>query len=289
MIDEDIVTAMPVISPGYVTLAEGTIASDYSLKNLSKSLGEAQVEFMPSIKAETNEYGGYKYTPLVAIIAAVRPSLVKHHLTVSQFPVTDLATKTITIYSRIVHWDSGEWMQNALELPGELALGKGGAPVFNQQTIGGSQTYAMKYAYKAIVGIPDAEEMIDSSGEKGDLPARSKGKPAPQTARRDAKPAGDAHEAEFTITGNRLTVPVIAVEKKHNDTRNVDYLVVWPDGIVDGHDRLTVWDDKLFDSLLGKAAKKTCGFEFKASADNKFWSITKVLHVGEDVIDGGVA
>jgi hypothetical protein len=161
-------------SPGFVTLAEGTIASDYALKNLNKSLGDAQIEFIPAVKGEVNNYGGYKYTPLVVIIDAVRPSLHKFHLTVSQFPVTDLATKTITIHSRLVHWDSGEWMQNALELPAELALGKGGTPVFNQQTIGGSQTYAQKYAYKAIVGIPDSEEMIDSTEEKGDLPSRQK-------------------------------------------------------------------------------------------------------------------
>lgn len=170
-IENEVVAVTP---SGYVVLAEGTIASDYALKNLNKALGDAQVEFVPAVKGEINQYGGYKYTPLVVIIDAVRPSLHKFHLTVSQFPVTDLATKTITIYSRLVHWDSGEWMQNALELPAELALGRGGTPVFNQQTIGGSQTYAQKYAYKAIVGIPDSEEMIDSTDEKGDLPSRTR-------------------------------------------------------------------------------------------------------------------
>ena len=168
------VKSITLVKTEYVTLADGTIASDYALKELNKALGQAQVEFLPAVKGEVNTYGGYKYTPLEAIIGAVRPSLVKCHITVSQFPVTDLENKTITIYSRLVHWDSGEWMQNGLELPAELALGKGGTPVFNQQTIGGSQTYAQKYAYKAIVGIPDSEEMIDSTEEKGDLPSRQK-------------------------------------------------------------------------------------------------------------------
>ena len=158
----------------FVTLAEGTIASDFVLKNLNKALGEAQNEFEDAVKSAVNTYGGWKYTPLKAIISAVRPALTKYHLTVSQFPVSDLETKTITLHTRLVHWDSGEWMQNALDLPGELALGKEGAPKFNQQTIGGSLTYAMKYAYKPIVGIPDGEEMIDSTDEKGDLPARAK-------------------------------------------------------------------------------------------------------------------
>ena len=158
----------------YVELAPDTIASDYALQSLNKALGEAQNEYLPAVKGEVNTYGGYKYTPLIVIVSAVRPALTKYHLTVSQFARVDLETKTVTVYTRLVHWDSGEWMQNALELPAELALGKGGTPVFNQQTIGGSQTYAQKYAYKAILGIPDSEEMIDSKEEKGDLPARKK-------------------------------------------------------------------------------------------------------------------
>ena len=161
---------------GFVTLAEGTIASDYALKNLNKALGEAQAEFTPAVKSEENKWGGYKYTPLSEIVKACRPALVKHHLTVSQIPGVDLERKTAVIHTRVVHWDSGEWFQNSLELPGELALGKDGAPKFNQQTIGGTFTYIQKYAYKTNLGIPDSEEMIDSTEEKGDLPARSKGK-----------------------------------------------------------------------------------------------------------------
>jgi small-conductance mechanosensitive channel len=168
-------TPIPATQPaGFVLLAPGTIASDYALQSLNKALGQAQDEFEDAVKNAVNTYGGWKYTPLETLIKAVRPSLTKYHLTISQFPVTDLEEKTITVYTRIVHWDSGEWMQNALELPGELALGKDGAPKFNQQTIGGSQTYGQKYAYKAIAGIPDGEEMIDSTDEKGDLPSRQK-------------------------------------------------------------------------------------------------------------------
>jgi predicted RNA-binding Zn-ribbon protein involved in translation (DUF1610 family) len=157
----------------FVELAPGTIASDYALKNLSKSLGEAQKEFLPSVKSVENDYAHYDYVPLESIVAAVRPSLCKYHLTVSQFSETDLESKTIAVYTRLVHWDSGEWMQNMMELPAEMALGKEGALKFNQQTIGGSQTYGQKYPYKAIVGIPDSEGDPDSKDESGDLKARS--------------------------------------------------------------------------------------------------------------------
>lgn len=160
------------VKESFVTLAPGTIGSDFALKNLSKALGEAQNEFLPAVKTEENKWGGYQYTPLVVIVSAVRPALTKHHLTVSQFSQVDLEQKIVSVFTRLVHWDSGEWMQNQFDLPGELALGKDGAPKFNQQTIGGSQTYGQKYPYKAILGIPDSEELIDSSDEKSNLPAR---------------------------------------------------------------------------------------------------------------------
>lgn len=188
------------IPASFVTLAEGTTASDYALKELSKALGQAQNEFGHASKSEKNAYVGYQYVPLEQIIAAARPSLTKYHLTVSQFPVVDLESKMVTLYTRVVHWDSGEWMQNAIDVPAELALGKDGAPKFNQQTIGGSQTYAQKYAYKAILGIPDSEEMVDSTEEKGDLPARTK---SPQRGQPQRTAPDDPQAAAQAPTGIR--------------------------------------------------------------------------------------
>ena len=198
--DEPTPVPVPV---GFVLLAPGTIASDFALQRLSKALGEAQNEFDDAVKSAVNTYGGWKYTPLKAIVDAVRPSITKYHLTILQFPVSNLEEKSITIYTRLSHWDSGEWMQNALEVPGELALGKDGAPKFNQQTIGGSQTYAQKYAYKAIAGIPDGEEMIDSTDEKGDLPSRKK---APQPPPRPTTTAQSAQQG----TQRAATAPAAA-------------------------------------------------------------------------------
>ena len=177
----DVLANEPV---GYVILSDSTTASDYALKNLNASLGHAQSEFTDSVKDAENKYGGWKYTPLTNIIAAIRPALTKHHLTLSQFPETDLARKTVKVITRLVHWDSGEWSQNVLELPAELALGKDGSPKFNQQTIGGTITYGQKYAIKPIAGIADDEETIDSTEDKGDLPARGKPQPKPAPIQR---------------------------------------------------------------------------------------------------------
>jgi hypothetical protein len=238
----------------FVVLAPGTIASDFALKDLNAALGKAQNEFLPATKDAENAYGGWKYTPLEVLIKAVRPSLTKFHLTVSQFPVTDLETKTITVYTRIVHWDSGEWMQNALELPGELALGKGGVAMFNQQTIGGSQTYGQKYAYKAIVGIPDSEEMIDSTDEKGDLPGRSKAKPVPaptqppRTEKLIEITRKSTNTGVWSLVADRLTCVPIAVEYRKTGKDQPFLAVTW-NGKLDGLTWGSCFDTKLFDAL----------------------------------------
>lgn len=262
----------------YVELAPGTIASDYALKELNKALGNAQNEFELSERSELNPYFGYKYTPLISIISAVRPALTKHHLTVSQFATADLEQKTVTIYTRIVHWDSGEWMQNAHEFPAELALGKDATPRFNQQSIGGSETYGMKYAYKAIVGIADSEEMIDSTEEKGDLPSRGKGSKGITTSEfvaqkstqqwndkqkvqqaTQAKAADPVHTGIFLgVPPDLLTfVPVKAERKVYikddKDKTEVPYVEVFFNGRLNGWNAASCWHKSLHDILAGSA------------------------------------
>lgn len=310
---------LPKPTVGFVLLAPGTIASDYSLQSLNKALGEAQNEFLPAVKGEENKFIGYKYVPLESIIAAVRPSLTKFHLTVSQFPVVDLEMKTISLYTRLVHWDSGEWFQSELILPAELALGKDGAPKFNQQTIGGSQTYAQKYAYKAILGVPDSEEMIDGTDEKGDLPSRQKRvtpasviktaisqQPAgasaaswgaqPSTQRPANAPAayqGQAGGIKFippnglttTIKGVRL-VAAVSAEGDRKATR--PYLVVTFLGMHNGVNFASCFDTKYWD-LLEASVGLECHFQIKEADKNNqhFINIVDVIYVdGEEYKDG---
>jgi hypothetical protein len=274
----------------YVTLAPGTTASDYALKELNNSLGKAQDEFLPATKDAENAYGGWKYTPLEVLVKAVRPSLTKYHLTISQFPVIDLEAKTVTVYTRLVHWDSGEWMQNALELPGELALGKGGIPVFNQQTIGGSQTYGQKYAYKAIVGIPDSEEMIDSTEEKGDLPARSKGQ---KQAPRPVAPTQPQSSQKPTDVGvwrlDRDVLTCVAVGVQDKRPAKPIVTVTW-NGKLDGLNWGTCFDTALFPALLS-ASGGECQIRLKqnkkADGGDVYFSITDVISVkGVPYTDG---
>lgn len=270
----------------YVVIAENIIASDYALKNLNKSLGEAQNEFTSAIKDETNTYGGYKYTPLTNIIAAVRPALTKHHLTISQFPLPDLERKTISLVTRMSHWDSGEWVQSTLELPAELALGKGGTPVFNQQTIGGSITYAQKYAYKPILGIADSEETIDSTEEKGDLPPRAP-KAAPKPVREPAaqvnsgaRPNPVENNGTFLLSEDLLQCVVKGVSEKETKQKR-PYIVVTFNGRVDGFNYASCFHASLI-PLLKSAVDKpiTIRLSPKRSDDGKsiqYFNIEDVL------------
>lgn len=173
-----------------VQLAEGVLASDYALKNLGDALRMAQPEFASVIKTEENKWGGYRYTSLENIVAASRPALAKYGIVATPFHSVDTERKTVTLGFRVAHPKSGEWFINTFELPAELALGKDGGPKFNQQTIQGSFTYALKTLYKGIFGTPDSEEMIDGAEQPGaNLPARPKAKapaPAKSSAREQA-------------------------------------------------------------------------------------------------------
>ncbi len=267
---------------GFVILSDTTIASDYALKNLNKALGEAQLEFGDSIKDAKNTYGGWKYTPLTNIIAAIRPALSKHHLTISQFPETDLERKTVRMLTRLSHWDSAEWVQNILELPAELALGKEGTPRFNQQTIGGTITYAQKYSLKPIAGIADDEEAIDSSEDKGDLPARSAKQTTEKWAAREANKNKPPSTTPTKLEGNILTGTVKEIKSGTTKAGKEYRAVVLEDSIaVPGapkpFDTVWVWHQSMWEDLAAMPGKEC---EFMVATSDKGFTLNTILRIG---------
>jgi ERF superfamily len=290
----------------YVTLGDGIIASDWVLKNLNKALGTAQDTFTAAVKDLINSYGGYKYVPLENIIASSRPSLSKNHLTVMQFPFADLERKTITLTTRMVHWDSGEWVQSVLELPAELALGKDGALKFNQQTIGGGVTYARKIAYKPIVGVSDSDDDIDSTETQPSMDARPKkttpaqalktapqqpaqpqSQPAPQQTQQQATPPQE--QGIFKpMPGDLLTCVILATqEKKTAGEKGKPYMSATFNGRLHGFNFATAWDTGLFDALKA-GVNKECQLQLKPFKESdKFINIIDVLFVdGQEYVGG---
>ena len=181
-------------------------------------------------------------------------------------------------------------MQNALELPAELALGKGGTPVFNQQTIGGSETYAQKYAYKAIVGIPDSEEMIDSTEEKGDLPSR----PKAQRARSEEAPRPEPQkpavpQGPFELQdGGLLRCVVRGVAENHTKgDKSRPFLQVTFNGYLHTFNFATCFDAGLFDAVK-ECVGKVCTLKLRAWKEgDKFINIADVFEVdGVEYVNG---
>ncbi len=281
----------PEINPtGYVILAPGTIASDYSLKSLNEALGKAQAEFVPATKSGENKYSNFDYTKFSDLVSATRPALTKNHLTVSQFAVTDLPTKTISIHSRLVHWDSGEWIQNQIELPAELALGKDGALKFNQNTIGGSQTYGQKYAYKAIVGIPDSEETVDSAEHQGNIQSSGK-RTTPAEAAKTAPPVQEGPFNYNAEDGILICKILGTIEKQTKQAPNSSkppskYFALTFNGRIDGFNYGTCFDTALFDALKNAEGKETT-LKLKYAQGDKFINITDVLSINKVLYEKG--
>lgn len=290
----------------YVTLGDGIIASDWALKHLNAALGKAQDEFAPAVKDVLNSYSNYKYVPLDNIISCSRSALSKNHLTVMQFPFADLERKTITLTTRMVHWDSGEWVQSVLELPAELALGKDGALKFNQQTIGGGVTYARKIAYKPIVGVADSDDDIDATESQPSMDSRPKKttpaqalatapkqQPAtqPQQTQQSPPPKQEDRGIFKLMPDGVLTCFIKGITAKETKEKK-PYLVVTVNGYLKAAkdeqggnvNHGFCYDTGLFDALkLG--VTKEC--QLKLDLSGKFVKITEVFYVdGQEFVEG---
>jgi hypothetical protein len=253
--------------------------SSEQINELATALAAAQKMYTPVKKAKTGLIEGvsrktgkpysyeYKYADLADVLQMALPALSANGLSFSQ-PNTLIDGK-LRVVSRLMH-STGQWIESD-----GIEISEGGTP----QEFGMESTYFRRYDGASLLGIaPDEDTDAVNIGPKS-------------TQKLDAKPA-QQHNADCKIDGDRMTVRVTAVEQKTG--KKGDYLVVWPDGLVlDGIDRIFVYDDKLFPYLLGKAQNKTCGFKFDTrtveNAENgtkrTFARITDVLFVGEDVIE----
>jgi hypothetical protein len=251
---------------------------------LNTALLESQKQFTPVKKAADGQDGNrkFKYATLDDILAMAVPILNAHGILLSQY--TSIVGQDTRVVTRLDHVESGEWKESdGLPLRFEVL----------PKELGGEVTYWRRYDISPFLGIATEE---DTDAPKGNFnaaknPDQAKAQIDAARARTNTRPA-EVHEAKFRLIGDRLTVPVEAVEKKHSDKKKSDYLVVWPDGTVNGTDRLYVWDSKLFPHLVGKAQKQTCSFnieqkKFTTTNGKEINSIiiTGVDTVGEDVIE----
>lgn len=142
---------------------------------LYKALAAAQKDFPPIDKSQTGDAGSYtyKYADLANILAAVRPVLAKHGLSVTQ-PIRGEYLHTVLAH------ESGETIES------QVRIGDPGKP----QQYGSLLTYVRRYALIALLGVA-AEEDTEARGVEAPVASA----PTSQLAR-DIGPPSESEVSE---------------------------------------------------------------------------------------------
>lgn len=161
------------------------------ISSLVAALAKAQGEFKPAVFDRKNPHFNSAYASLTAVVDAVRDSLSKHGLVVSQI-VTSTPEGKYFLETILAH-TSGEWIAGTVE----LLIGKR-----DMQGIGSAVTYAKRYCFSAILGIvSDADPDDDGNGASGKPPEPTKSAPrgpAPQvTPKAQPRPAQARQPGDF--------------------------------------------------------------------------------------------
>jgi hypothetical protein len=137
-----------------------------SITELAKALNKFQAECSGAKKSKKNPFFKSTYANLEEVINCAKEALDANGLSVSQFPVSHenkAGVETILMHS------SGEWISSTLL----LACSKQ-----DPQGMGSAITYARRYAYQSVLGIPSE----DDDGNKATYGNRTpQQKPAPQS------------------------------------------------------------------------------------------------------------
>jgi len=127
-----------------------------SIKELATALNKAQSEMSGAKKGKVNPFFKSKYANLEEVISCAKEALFNNGLSVSQFPVTQDNKAGVT--TLLMH-SSGEFIEDTLL----LTCAKN-----DPQGMGSAITYARRYAYQSVLGIPSE----DDDGNNASKPAK---------------------------------------------------------------------------------------------------------------------
>jgi len=117
-----------------------------SIAELAKALNAFQSEVSGAKKSANNPFFKSKYADLQEVINCAKDALHNNGLSVSQFPIAEdgrAGVETILMHS------SGEFIASSLM----LSVAKN-----DPQGMGSAITYARRYAYQAVLGIPSEDD-----------------------------------------------------------------------------------------------------------------------------------
>lgn len=129
-----------------------------TISKLAAALVAAQAE-MPIVTMNAqNPFLKNKYADLGAVIAASRPVLAKHKLSICQFPTDEGGNIGVT--SILIH-ESGEWIEEMVSIPATDQKGLSVA-----QSAGVVISYLRRYSWASILGLYADEDNDGHTGEK---------------------------------------------------------------------------------------------------------------------------
>ena len=173
---------------------------------LATALAAAQAEIKDPGKARKGQVKGktdYRYAGLDDTLAAIRPPLSKHGLSVSQ--CIEYREGKAFLVSSLLHSAGGERRS-------EWLLASGSDP----QARGSELTYARRYTLEGLVGVAPTEDDDDgqaaATAAKGETPNRRKEPEDVKQARQDAHdPSWEKEKGKFFVDLKALNLAYDAV------------------------------------------------------------------------------
>lgn len=142
------------------------IETSIETAKLDAALAKAQGEIEAASKDKTNPAFKSRYADLTAVWGACRPTLAKHGISVTQWPV-HAEDNRLHIITRIAH--AGEWIKAHFSLP---------VTKQDPQGYGSATTYAKRFTLAAALGIVADEDDDGNTASNRVAPAARHPEPA---------------------------------------------------------------------------------------------------------------
>lgn len=164
-----------------------------SIAALAKALAAFQSEVVDPARDNDNPFFKSKYVALDGLMAAVRPVLSKHGLSIMQFPGGD--GQTVSMVTLLLH-ESGEWVESD-----ELRMRPTKA---DPQGVGSAVTYARRFSLQSILGVAwNEDDDANTASNPAQEPIRPATLPMAQPAPNDRQEKGRLKQELFAEATER--------------------------------------------------------------------------------------
>lgn len=162
------------------------ITTSQSIIALSAALLKFQSEATGVYRDGKNPHFKSKYATLENVIDTARPVLQSAGLVFIQ-GLGAVNDNTVEVTTRLIHAESGEWMESTLQMP----LGKR-----DPQGTGSACTYGLRYSLMAMLGMPPSDDDAESATNRN-TPQQNNQSQHSQQSKSDTRPLYSALETSM--------------------------------------------------------------------------------------------